>query len=1790
MRRVVRLLLLLALATGAKSGNAAEPAETADARGVKTRNANRLTYLDENNPWHPNRDFPKLVTPQWIGEEGVECVVVLAIDDMREPAKYEAFLRPILYRLQQIDGRAPVSIMTCNVKPDDPLLAQWLSEGLSLEVHTVDHPCPLLQGGDLAKAKSTYDRCVDLLNEIPGNKPVAFRMPCCDSLNTVSPRFYSEIFNKTTPKGNSLSISSSVFNLFTPNDPDIPRELVFDADGRDKFRKYVPRGLVRDGQTFDTFVNTIEDYPYPYVINRLCWEFPCVVPSDWSAQHLQKPNNPDTLRDLKAALDITVLKQGVYNLVFHPHGWIKAEQIVELIDHAVAMHGKKVKFLTFREALDRLQKNLLNGGSLRDSRHGIAAAILDLDGDGYQDVVSTFYDAALARIWSPRDRTWRQTKFPGIKALAPPGTLNRPIFAVFDTRGVPSALCTVPSPIGQTRGLLLDGDRWIPDEALARLPNPAAGAPSVPGAVVSTDLGIRFRDLDNDGSCEFLFADSKSSGAFRWNERVKEWSKLAFSFPPGVTFVNANGTDNGLRYVDIDEDGFDDIVFSNAERFGVYLFNDTHTGWSRTVVEGTRSAREASGGRKPAGASAAKSIPQDQPSATPPSPPLRRGGAVAGTAPQDVNDERFELPPIVRADGTDNGFFVHSRHLFWQNEDTAKLLDLVDRRSFNELLALADLPAKPKSAAASLETIRVRPGFKVELMAAEPLVRDPVAFAFGADGKLWVVEMGDYPLGARAGEPGGQIRVLEDADGDGKYDKATVFLEVPFPTGVLPWRKGILVTAAPDILYAEDTDGDGKADRREVLYTGFVEGNQQHRVNGLVWGLDNWIYVANGDSQGSIVSKKTGKKVNISGRDLRIHPDSGDLDAVTGQTQFGRNRDDWGNWFGCNNSNPMYQFVLDDAYQRRNPHFAAGAPRIDVPEVAGNAPVFPTSQLLTRFNDFHTANRFTSACSAMIYRDDLFGPHFAGNAFICEPVHNLVHREVVSPKGVTFTSRRAVDEAQSEFLASSDNWFRPTTVKTGPDGALWIADMYRHVIEHPQWIPDTWQRRLDLRAGHDQGRLYRVFPVDKKPRPIPRLDKLDTAGLVAALDSASGWQRDVAQQLLVERQDKSAVPLLEKLATNCQRPEGRLHALASLDGFGAVRDALLVKALADEHPGVRRHAVRLATKLPELSAGSLAALLERTKDLDPLVRLELAYTLGELKGEEATEQAGAAIGRMLVAKSDDRFLFSALMSSVNKANVDEVLSRVVTESGGSAPNQNLIGNLLDVAAAFGNDQALAKLVRYVTQEENGRFADWQFTAFARLLDSLARRSESLAKKVGQSKVPDADQLLAAVDRLYAAARKVAADPEATVDSRVEALRLAGRGGDQSPSGIDLLNSFLTPQVAPELQNAAVQALGRSRNDRVPALLIEAWRGFGPARRSQVLDLLTSRDAWAEQLMTAVAAGKVPPADFDASRRQRLLEHRSPDVRSRAARAFAGNVNPDRQKVIEQYQPSVTAAGDATRGAQLFAKTCAQCHKLAGVGHDVGPDLASLTDKSPEALLVAVLDPNRAVESKFVNYVAETKSGTIYTGLLSSETGNSITLLGPEGKEQVVLRADLEELVSTSKSTMPEGIEKDLPPQALADIIAFVRANVPLPRRKVFAGNEPKIVMPDANSVFVLSAAAAEIFGSTLIYEPQYKNLGYWSSPDDHAVWTIDVSKAGKFAVEFDWACDASVAGNPWRLETPGGNLTGEVESTGNWDTYRQKRVGELALSAGRQRIILRPVKKPQGAMIDLRSVCLVPAK
>lgn len=2076
---------------------------------TRAADGNRLAYLDENNPWYPHTDFPKLTTPQWVGEEGVDAVVVLAIDDMRDTAKYEAYLRPILQRLKQIDGRAPVSIMTCNVKPDDPQLQSWLEEGLSIDVHTVDHPCPLLQGGDFDKAKSTYDRCIDLLHQIPGNKPVAFRMPCCDSLNTVSPRFFSEIFNSTTPEGNHLSISSSVFTLFTSADKSIPRELVLNEDGTERFRRYLPKGLKRGGVEHNHFLNWIENYPYPYVINGKCWEFPCVVPSDWSAQFLQQPNNPKTLEDWKAALDITVHKQGVFNLVFHPHGWIKAEQVVELIDHAVAKHGKKVKFLTFREALDRLNQNLLVGQPLRSEAEGYSPPVLvDVDDDGYLDVLVSRSDHAGGRIWDSEATTWKavsRTQFefadqdrlePHLpdgarlvdlnadghrdliisngemcrvsfwnkesrawtdlildQKVAPSSTRRLPLIENEDgsdngffvqsgflawqnehTADLPDMVHKVsidellaehrrrearlklpPVPVGvakiditpdypvrlsgygsrmaesegvanriHSRALAIGGDEttpltvlltvdtcgvptevtervfgkiaektplrrehfaissthshsapWLmgfapnifaelPDDHRARLQRyenelveklVAVAQQAIekrrPGRLsvaygkvgfarnrrvlengqwkgfgVQADGPVDHRlpvlaAHDTDGNLITLLATyachcTTETGSF--NEISGDWAGFAAEFieaehPESVALISigagadANPEPRGThelskqhgreladevlrlfpRFVDLgislepkpSREPIDPRIVGRMARVDLPLGPlPTREEWEQRAKEG--GTRGSHARRFLEVLDRGEAVPT-----TVPDYPVQTwcfgedlamvflGGEVVVDYALRMNDtfdgDRLWLNAysndvpcyisskrVLQEGGYEADFsmiyYARPTRLAPEAEDI--IVDTVQKLlppEFYSEETQQDFPA-PKSPEESAACIQVKPGLKVELVAAEPLITDPVAFDWDIQGLLWVVEMGDYP-GEGNSEQGaansrkGRIRVLTDVDGDGRYDEAQTFLDdVAFPSGICLWRNGVLVTAAPEIFYAEDTDGDGRADVRKTLYSGFGEGNQQHRVNGLQWGLDGWVHVGNGDSGGEIRSvagllesdaNPDRPVLNVSGRDLRIRPDTGEMETTSGQTQFGRARDDWGNWFGNNNSNPIWHYVLNEKDLRRNPHAPVSTTKAMIAVEPGAAPVFPISRTLARYNDFSRANRFTSACSTTIYRDNMLGEEFYGDAFVCEPVHNLVSRLVLTPDGVTFKAERSHNERDSEFFASSDNWTRPVMVRTGPDGALWVADMYRFVIEHPKWIPAEQQRKVNLYAGSDRGRIYRIVresnsaccsvPTSQPAAVVPdqqrswlkqKWDETPVEKLKERLGSPNGWWRDTAHRILLHRKGETNSDRVEELARKHASSQVRLQALSLLDSLtGTVPTELL----NDPDPRVRAHAVRLTSMAKgssAKSAPSLAALLRLAEDDSPAVQFQLASALGGVAGENAAQ----ALGRLAVRNASDPWITAAVFSSLNAGNVEAVLGAVLraAEAGRTG---DLTARLLGQAVALGKVDAVGNELAALlpTDRQAGQADSWQTAE--RVLSQLRSSSDNWKRLSGR---PEIRERLAASGQV---ALQTALASDADEALRLQAIRFTGTAGTIDGDGVQQLAGLLVPSSSVELQTAVVSAIAAGSGDAPAETLLTRWKSYSPTIRSQVADSLLSRRGWTEQLLTAIEQEVVAAADLDAARRERLLTHRDAELRKRASGVLGkSGTESSRQAVIEANRSALELPADVARGQVVFEKRCSACHKVGELGKSIGADLTALKDRSGEALLTAILDPNRAVEAKFLSYIAVTKDGQSFSGMLLSETGNSLTLIGTDGKEQTLLRSDLDELVATNRSLMPEGLEKDVSPQDLADVIAFVQSSGV--KWKSFPGNQPRSISAAEDGSLLLPANAAEIYGPSLILEEKYGNLGYWSSTDDYAVWTIETKSSGFYRVELEYACHDSTSGSPIRFSTGTRLLTARVPGTGTWDNYRIWSAGEIDLRRGTQQLTVSAPVKPSQALIDLKAIRLVPVK
>ena len=949
-----------------------------------------------------------------------------------------------------------------------------------------------------------------------------------------------------------------------------------------------------------------------------------------------------------------------------------------------------------------------------------------------------------------------------------------------------------------------------------------------------------------------------------------------------------------------------------------------------------------------------------------------------------------------------------------------------------KLLYNNDQPASPLTPEEALESITVPEGYSVEIVAAEPLVVDPVNFAVGADGRLWVVEMSDYPRGANDdGKPGGRVKVLTDVDHDGRYDKVEVFLDnLMYPTGVLPWRDGALVSCVPDIFFAKDTDNDGVADQREVLYTNFSEANPQHQMSGFTRGLDNWLYVTCGDDHGTVRSEITGKEVKISGRDIRIHPDTGDVEVVSGRSQYGRCRDDWNRWFGNTNGQPLLHYVLEDHYLARNVYVPAPSPRVAVTDPPVAPPVYPTSRTINRFNDLFDANRFTSACGPTIFRDSTLGNDAQGAAFVCEPVHNLVSRLMLSQEGVTYTGNRHPSEHNSEFFSSYDPWCRPVRLATGPDGSLWIADMYRMVIEHPEWIPEGWQAKINLYAGNQQGRIFRVVRTGESKQVVPDMTKLSTAELVEQLGAENGWRRDIAQELLVQRKDETSIPLLQAAVEKDSRPLARLHALCVLDGLGELNAQTLSTALADKHSGVVERAILLSepylSSHPELEE-KLLTLVHQT---DPFLRLQLALTLGDLKNPDA----GKALLQLAIENVDDTWLRAAVLSSASKYT-DEMLTTLFQETEKIESRQQLLQDLIATSLGKDTSKNAVQLIQSIVSSSQNDVQEWQLSALASCISALAKRNISW-----QTATEENSQLAELTQVFFQTAQEAAEDESAALGRRLAAIALLGYQSEKLEEDLELLESLLTPREAPEVQRLAVRRIADIRPADLAERLATDWSSRGPLLQSEIVAVLLSRNEWVRSLLDFLADGTIPPRDLSASFRWRLLGHPVPPYRGAALEIFGEESTSPREEVVAKYKQVESFTGVPKNGAKLFEKNCSSCHRHGKLGNDFGPKLAALQDKSAAFLTTAILDPNRAVDGKFFSYTVITEEGITLTGMIAAETANSIELIDPQGKKHTILRIDIEELASSGVSFMPEGLEKELTLQDMADVMSFIRSD------------------------------------------------------------------------------------------------------------------------------------------------------
>jgi putative membrane-bound dehydrogenase-like protein len=911
----------------------------------------------------------------------------------------------------------------------------------------------------------------------------------------------------------------------------------------------------------------------------------------------------------------------------------------------------------------------------------------------------------------------------------------------------------------------------------------------------------------------------------------------------------------------------------------------------------------------------------------------------------------------------------------------------------------------PYSPEDALGTFQIADGFRIEIFASEPLVTSPVAMEVDEQGRMFVVEMPGYPLDTSGS---GRVVVLNDSNGDGRPDRRTVFAEgLRLPTGIMKWKKGVLVTDSPQVWYLEDSDGDGRADVKREVLTGFALSNPQHTTNTPVYGLDNWIYLANegpvrtvryrdifGDAGGEVrfPDRPDGPRLppDGDGRNVRFKPDTYQLEMLSGRSQFGQTFDAWGHHFDVSNSRPMFHEVLAARYATRNPALIVPSVIEQVPDYRQPAEVFPITnnpeyQLLT------DVGTMTSASGLTWYLADLFPAAYRTTAFVAEGAHNIVHALSVREHGVTFRGSRMVEGR--EFLASTDAWSRPVNFYLGPDGALYVLDYYRKILEHPEWLDYETAKSPDLQAGRDRGRIYRIVPSatrplgataaaapatranrpasargrrtsrTRKPSPAPAparvtlasngsapwLDRLSlgeatTAELVRTLGHPNIWWRRHAQRLLVDRrQAEAALPLAQAVTSG--PAIGRAHALWTLQGMRRLTTTVIERALADPTPGVRENAIKLAELHVPLVPTLTPSLLKLSGDPDPKVRFQLLLTLGAINSREAA----AIRQRMLLEYVDDDWMQIAGLSAARLDAAALFKTARDEAAGAESPGRRMLFNRIgSMAAAAPRLDQVRDVMRSVAVDRGPQDDWWRAAAIEGVAAGL---------KGDRRKSPELD-----------------ADRASMLDLLRRSQSLVMRRA--ALQFFEVAGLPKSPELAAAAAEAARVAADASHDGDVRADAIRLLRLVDPAQYAEVFKAVLGRAEPTPVHTAALRAVGDVPGDAAATLFVGLWDRWTPAVREEAirqavrepgrvkilldaidagtikvseiawptrvrmmmsddeglrarARQHFSTMGRDPSESLARYRDALATHGDAERGRQVFARVCAACHQYRG---------------------------------------------------------------------------------------------------------------------------------------------------------------------------------------------------------------------------------------------------------------------
>ena len=940
---------------------------------------------------------------------------------------------------------------------------------------------------------------------------------------------------------------------------------------------------------------------------------------------------------------------------------------------------------------------------------------------------------------------------------------------------------------------------------------------------------------------------------------------------------------------------------------------------------------------------------------------------------------------------------------------------------------------------------QIMEGFELTLVASEPLIADPVDIEFDHNNDAYVLEMPGYPFEDQ------QSRIIKliDSDNDGIYEDRIIYAEnLQLASSILPYQNGMLVAAPPYLLHIKDTNKDGTVDHRDTLMGGFSTGNLQHNYNGLTYGMDNWIYAANGGNSGAPYWwGDTSTTIDLRGDDIRLDLEKKVIERIgysSGGFELGM--DEYGRIYETHNLEHISHLVFPSSYiQDHSLLVQHTLENISDHEEDGLARIYPIGEQESRVNHPEQSGYFSGACGITYYGGGNMD-QLNGSVWIADVVLNLIHLDQLSPKGASFTASRVGEKR--DFLASTDRSFRPVNMTVAPDGSMYIVDMYRKVIEHPEWIPDEIEKTLDLDAGKDKGRIYRVSSTKSSHDSY---DFKNINGLIKSLGHDNQWVRNAAHRLIMEKErNEETISRLKKILIS-DNDYQRLHARWILSNNNELSDNEIIDGLNDAVSGNRENILKIAERKIDKRPELISKIIELLNDRDQRVRMQAALTLSALNRTELQVRKSEIIAQLssAIKKPIDKWNIASL-TLLATPFINEVLDLAIKLDDSDMKNEFIRslalvsshsdGDILNLISTISGDQINNNLKTEIINALEPHNS--KLSKSPRLISALSKieaRSDLplLAAIAGFRKklsLPVSEKFekagLAAIEKVQ--------NKQLDIEERITNLKLLEHLPYSQKK--KALYNLTSNAESIGLQEASLLQIWNANDPEIGQELVKRWKTMGPKARKHASDILLYKEAHHDALLTALEDDviNIGEMNFDLERRRTLLWWTdNEDTKERAQNLFsdAGVVN--RKDAIDRMSDALDMSGNIQDGEMVYNTLCAQCHVYKGNGNDVGPVLTEINRKSKESLIHDILDPNAAVDTRYINHKVETKDGKLMIGIVDIETDQTITLKNSGGIVNTIQKDDIKSFESLGTSLMMEGLEGNMSHEDMADLLAYL---------------------------------------------------------------------------------------------------------------------------------------------------------